>query len=322
MLESAGMSSQIANIHDAFFKRVLGDREAADRFLREHLPPEVIELITSDPPEPVPGSFVDAELRQHHSDLLFRVQLNTGRDAFAYVLMEHKSSPDPGVRLQLLRYIVRILGTWYEQHDKRLPLPPVLPLLVNQGPGDWKISCEFVDLFGPVPEVLRPHLPSFRHALVDLACVADDRLSAEPRLRAHLKALKYARRADLPEKVGVVLAEAPVLDVLDVALILTYIDRGPVAVSPDVIRGVLRRLVPTREEEIMGHLTQPYFAKGLAEGRTEGEAIALVRLLEKRFGALPAAVRQRVSSADLSSIETWFERAIDGPDLDSVFKSL
>lgn len=46
----------------------------------------------------------------------------------------------------------------------------------------------------------------------------------------------YARRPDLPEKVGVLLAEAPVLGVLEVALILTYIDRGPEPVSPDVIR--------------------------------------------------------------------------------------
>jgi predicted transposase YdaD len=251
--------------------------------------------------------------------------------------MEHKSSPDPTARLQLLRYIVRILVNWHEQHDKRLPLPPVLPLLVHQGPGDWKFSCEFVDLFGAVPELLRPNLPSFRHALVDLACLADDRLSAEPRLRAHLKALKYARRRDLPEKVDVLLAEAPLLEALDVALILTYIDRGPVAVSPNAIREALRRLVPDREEEIMGHLTQPYFAKGLAEGlaegraegratglvegRAEGEAIALVRLLEKRFGVLPAALRHRVFNADLGSIETWFVRAIDGPDLKSVFES-
>ena len=173
--------------------------------------------------------------------------------------------------------------------------------------------------------------------LVDLGRVADERLSAQPRLRAHLKALKYARRQDLPEKMDVLLAEAPVLEVLDVALILAYIDRGSVAVSPDVIHEVLRRLVPDREEEIMGHLTQPYFAKGLAEGRfeglaegrakglvegrAEGEAIALVRLLEKRFGVLPTALRQRVFSADLGSIEAWFGQAIDGPDLESVFKS-
>jgi predicted transposase YdaD len=319
------MSSQVANIHDAFFKHVLSDQQAAGTFLREHLPSEVTGLLTCDPPERVPGSFVDEELRQHHSDLLFHVQLNTGQNAFAYVLLEHKSSPDSAARLQLLRYIVCILVNWYEQNGKRLPLPPVLPLLVHQGPEDWESSCEFVDLFGAVPEILRPHLPSFRHVLVDLGRVADERLSAQPRLRAHLKALKYARRQDLPENMDALLAEAPVLEVLDVALILAYIDRGSVAVSPDVIREVLRRLVPDREEEIMGHLTQPYFAKGLAEGRAkglaEGEAIALVRLLEKRFGVMPAALRQRVFSADLGSIEAWFGQAIDGPDLESVFKS-
>ena len=116
--------------------------------------------------------------------------------------------------------------------------------------GDPEIESGLVAQRGkaaPTPD----RLPSFRHALVDLACVADDRLSADPRLRAHLKALKYARRPELPEKLDVLLAEAPVLEVLDVALILTYIDRGPVAVSPDVIREVLRRLVPSREEEIM-----------------------------------------------------------------------
>jgi predicted transposase YdaD len=70
VLDSAAMSSQITNHHDAFFKRVLGDPQVAATFLREHLPPEVLELLTCDSPEPVPGSFVDEELRQHHSDLL------------------------------------------------------------------------------------------------------------------------------------------------------------------------------------------------------------------------------------------------------------
>jgi predicted transposase YdaD len=318
------MSSQIANVHDAFFKRVLSDPRVADTFLREHLPPEVLELLTCDPPEWVPGSYVDEELRQHHSDLLFRVQLNSGQDAFAYILMEHKSSPDAAARLQLLRYIARILVTWHEQHDKRLPLPPVLPLVVHQGPGNWEFSHEFVDLFGAVPEVLRPHLPSFRHVLVDLVHIADDVLSAEPRLRAYLKALKYARRPDLPERVDLILAEAPVLEELDVVLIITYIDRATTVVNPDVIYDALQRLVPDRVGAIMGPLTQPYFAKGLAEGRAEGraegEAIALVRLLEKRFGIVPAALRQRVFTADLESIETWFERAIDGPDIEFVFR--
>jgi hypothetical protein len=192
------MSKQLANIHDAFFKQVLSDSELAGKFLREHLPPDVADLLGPDPPEPVPGSFVDEELRQHHSDLLFRIQLKAGHGALAYVLMEHKSSPDRGARLQLLRYVVRMLTEWYDQNEQQLPLPPVLPLLVHQGPRGWIFSCEFAELFGTVPEPLRPYLPAFRHALVDLAQIDDRDLSAETRLRAFLKALNTAGARTCP----------------------------------------------------------------------------------------------------------------------------
>jgi len=183
------MSAQLQNIHDAFFKQVLSQPDLAGTFLRERLPPELAELLGPEPPELVPGSFVDEDLRQHHSDLLYRVRFKTGGGAFAYVLMEHKSAPDRAARLQLLRYVVRLLTQWYARNDK-LPLPTVLPLLVHQGPEVWEPSREFSDLFGAVPQPLQPYLPSFRHALVDLAPIEDQWLSGQVRLRAFLKALK------------------------------------------------------------------------------------------------------------------------------------
>jgi hypothetical protein len=75
------MSKPLVNIHDAFFKQALSDPQLAGTFLREHLPSDVAALLGNEPPEPLPVSFVDEELRQHHSDLLFRVRLNTGDDA-------------------------------------------------------------------------------------------------------------------------------------------------------------------------------------------------------------------------------------------------
>lgn len=119
---------------------------------------------------------MDEELRQHHSDLLFRIHLEDSLDAYAYVLVEHKSSPDPAARLQLLRYLVCVLVDWFDRNQRQLPLPPVLPLLAHQGPQGWKLSCEFAELFGPVPETLSRYLPSFRHALVDLTLIDDDSL--------------------------------------------------------------------------------------------------------------------------------------------------
>jgi len=128
------MSTQITNVHDAFFKSAIADPHLAGALLREHLPPEVADQLSADPPEPVPASFVDESLRQHHADLLFRLHLNGGDDALAYVLLEHKSAFDPEAPLQLLRYVVQILVNWRERNSRHRRLPPVVALVVHQGP--------------------------------------------------------------------------------------------------------------------------------------------------------------------------------------------
>src|SRR5262249_1334059 len=93
---------------------------------------------------------------------------------------------------------------------------------------------------------------------------------------------------------------------------------------------VLRhRLGRSRSEEIMGHFTQEFFAEGeakglatgLARGRTEGEAHALIRLLEKRFGPVPPDLRERIFAADAPCIEAWIDRALDVHDVRSVFQT-
>jgi predicted transposase YdaD len=81
----------------------------------------------------------------------------------------------------------------------------------------------------------------------------------------------------------------------------------------------------------MGWLTQPIFEQGLAAGRTEGraegrqagraegQAKSLIRLLQKRFGDVPAHIHEQVFAADVQSLDTWFERALEVRDLQSVF---
>jgi Domain of unknown function (DUF4351) len=87
------------------------------------------------------------------------------------------------------------------------------------------------------------------------------------------------------------------------------------------MREALQRLVPEQTEQIMGWLTQPYFDKGRAQGRAEGEANILVRLIEKRFGVVSPQLRQRIFTADVATLEEWIERVFDAPDLQSVFES-
>jgi hypothetical protein len=150
----------------------------------------------------------------------------------------------------------------------------------------------------------------------------DQELSEQARLRAFLKALKYSRRPDLPQRIDILLAEAPVLGAADLALIITYLNKGPIAVSDTLMREALERLVPEEAEPPPnGWFGQPYFEKGTAEGRAEGEANILVRLIERRFGDVPPHLRQRIFAADVATLEEWVDRVLDARDLQSVFES-
>ena len=61
--------------------------------------------------------------------------------------------------------------------------------------------------------------------------------------------------------------------------------------------------------------------EGIAKGRIEGESKLLKRLLERRFGALPAWATEKLSNASESALEAWGEAILTVPTLDEVFQT-
>ena len=68
-------------------------------------------------------------------------------------------------------------------------------------------------------------------------------------------------------------------------------------------------------------LKRQWLAEGKAKGRAEGKAEALACLLAQRFGALTPSLQTRFREAKATTVEHWFKRAIDAPDLPSIFDS-
>ena len=60
-------------------------------------------------------------------------------------------------------------------------------------------------------------------------------------------------------------------------------------------------------------------AKGRVEGRLEGESKLLKKLLERRFGALPAWATEKLSNASEPALDAWGEAVLTAPTLDAVF---
>ena len=60
--------------------------------------------------------------------------------------------------------------------------------------------------------------------------------------------------------------------------------------------------------------------KGRQEGRQEGQAAFLLRLLQLKFGAhVEDAVQKRIAAADTAQLERWGERILSAVSLAEVF---
>ena len=60
--------------------------------------------------------------------------------------------------------------------------------------------------------------------------------------------------------------------------------------------------------------------EALKEGEQKGEASLLLRLLERKFGRLPAQTRKLVRNADPQRLLAWGDRVLTAERLDEVFE--
>ena len=69
-----------------------------------------------------------------------------------------------------------------------------------------------------------------------------------------------------------------------------------------------------------GNLIERGHQSGLQEGRQEERRTLVCRLLEKRFGPLPAAIQQRLQNATPEELEHWAMRMLEVDSLNAVFQ--
>ena len=311
--------------HDKLFKGLLDQPGTAGALLRERLPPEIASLLTDDPPELLDGEFIDEALQGSQSDRLFRARLKDGGDVLLYVLIDHKSSPEPGIILQLLGYMLRI---WVRHAGGKAEalrsLPPILPMVVYHGASEWKVSLSLRDTI-KAPEAIKQYQPDVRYTLVDLGPIPNDRLSAFPPLRAGLLALKYSHQDGDAEAV-LVQAFTDARDMPSLfRMLVSYATTVYASVNPVLLRRAIHKVRPEWEDEMLSIAAKEWMAEGRTEGMMKGEAKGkadtLLRQLHRRFKVLPAGIEDRVRAADSDRLDEWLDRFVDAQTLADVFGS-
>ncbi|MGD1136406.1 Rpn family recombination-promoting nuclease/putative transposase, partial [Escherichia coli] len=116
--------------HDAAFRSFLANPDVARDFLELHLPAEYRQLCDLSTLKLEPATFVEPDLHQYASDILWSVKTTGGEDGYVYTLIEHQSTENLYMPFRMLRYSVAAMQRHLEQH-KTLPL--VIPVLFYHG---------------------------------------------------------------------------------------------------------------------------------------------------------------------------------------------
>ncbi|PAZ41937.1 Rpn family recombination-promoting nuclease/putative transposase, partial [Escherichia coli] len=107
--------------HDATFRQFMTQPDIARDFMELHLPAELRAICDLSTLKLESGSFVEDDLRQYFSDILYSLKTSGGGDGYVHVLIEHQSSPDKHIASRMFRYAVAAMQRHLDAGHKKLP---------------------------------------------------------------------------------------------------------------------------------------------------------------------------------------------------------
>ena len=205
-------------------------------------------------------------------------------------------------------------------------LPPVLPIVLYNGSPRWTAATDVFHLIPPVPGLVEQFKPRFSYLLVDENAYTDSQLASLKNLVAAVFRIEHPAS---PEAIGdlIGLLEEWLVDRPDLrrmfalwirATLMRKAEYRILLPEIDDLQELKVMLSERLEEWALGYEAKGE-AKGEARGEQKGEAIALQRLLARRFGALPPDLPSRIAAASREEIETWLDRVLDARSLEDVF---
>jgi hypothetical protein len=283
--------------HDRGYRLLFSHASMVEALLRAFVREEWVDQIDFASLEKVGASFVGPGLRDRHGDGIWKLSWNGGA---VYLLLEFQSTSYRFMALRLLTYV----ALFYEDQirNKELTsegkLPPVLLLVLYNGNRPWTAPRELDALIAPAPGSLGRTRPRLRYLVVDERRVDPGELDGVSDLMAILVRIETARS---PE---------------DLVRLAESLPSTVPQEQPDLRRAfaawlsqVLRRSFPSfsvphlNELEEIAMLEENLIAwrkrkerEDQTKGMEKGMRIALLRILESRFGPLSRGVRGKVGA--------------------------
>ena len=187
--------SSITKPFDLLFKHTMGSDVALKDFLRAHLPKSLKGRIDLESIHPTKQSYVSAELRELHSDLVCTCKID-GKEALLYLIIEHQSKEVWIMPLRFIKYKATLIEDYLSGKPSGTPWPIVVCCCFYHGekspyPYPTDVYSYFED------PILARELGTFQNFhLIDLTIEDDAQMQQHDSLALMERILKYSRNRD------------------------------------------------------------------------------------------------------------------------------
>ena len=337
--------------HDASYKYLFSTPEMVRDLIAGFIPDPWLQSLDYATLEKVPGSYVTDDLRHRADDVVWRVKVG-GNCVYLYLLIEFQSVVDRYMALRMMVYT----GLLYQDLIKRGEilkdgkLPPVLPIVLYNGAPRWSAAVEVADLIPAVPGLVAHYRPQMKYLVIDEGAYSEGHLASLQNLVAALFRIEHPSTpqsmrelinlleiwlTDMPElkrmfavwiratlmrrsDYTIVLPEVQNLKELNMALAERIAQWAEGYTVEGIKQGVQQGIKQGVQQGIKQGMQQGV-QQGVQKGLQLGEALALQKLLAKRFGVIPAEAIAKISSASSAQIEAWLDLVLDAPSLSALF---
>ncbi|GAQ25683.1 Rpn family recombination-promoting nuclease/putative transposase [Tepidanaerobacter syntrophicus] len=341
----------IQNPHDKFFKEIFGNVEVAEDFFTNYLPQSILDIIDLKTIELQKDSFINKDLEENFSDLLFKVNINNTQ-GYIYFLFEHKSYPSKDIAFQLLKYMIEIWEAKVrkEQLNK---LPIIIPLVIYHGKERWKASTalkEMINGYDKLTEDVKAYIPNYEYLLYDISRFTDEEIKGKAQLKIFFttvrdiftksgkgawdsidRAIAYLKELE-DKQTATEYFETLMRYIFSVDKSLTSSDVSKIVKKiettyPEGSEVVMTLAEKLREEGLKEGLKEGLekgmekgLEKGLEKGKREERITTAIKLLTKKFGPLPEELKSKISKLDSVTLEIIIDGIFDYESLDDVKK--
>jgi len=287
----------INNPHDKFFKQVLGDRETTRDFLSNYLPQDVLSVIDLESLAIQKESFIEKELQEHFSDIIYRVRINH-REGYLYLLFEHKSYPYPLTALQLLKYMVQLWDQKVRKENTGI-VPPVIPLVLYHGRERWQVRptlSSMIEGMADLPESITRYIPDYEYICYDFSPYSAAKIRGGIELRIFIGLLNAIFKKE-DEFMATVVRSVQALEELGrgqkavdyLETLIRYILSAREDLNYEDIQGAVQKASP-KGGEILMTIAEKLINEGMEKGMEKGMAVTLTALEAFREGKSLEAV--------------------------------